>query len=158
MKLTAYCTELIDLVKLHLLPAANSASESVRYLTLSADAARWLAQWIDPVDRSSIIEKSQRDYESAIAFENELYYLDTDLLTAKMNFSCLLHDVKGEVQDGIAFAAQTYRKAYNSMGCDSWSERTLVFLMEMLKENVEIWLKEQGCPDNEEAKNLLGLC
>lgn len=150
------CSDILDVLDKHLIPAASTSESKVFYYKMKGDYFRYLAEFATGDDRKEAAENSLTAYKAAS------YTANTDLppthpirLGLALNFSVFYYEILNSPDRACHLAKQAFDDAIaelDTLSEDSYKDSTLI--MQLLRDNLTLWTSDmQGEEDKGDDKD-----
>nr|QWE91341.1 tyrosine 3-monooxygenase/tryptophan 5-monooxygenase activation protein [Placidida sp.] len=147
------CHDILNVLKNHLVPAAEGVEAKVFYLKMAGDYHRYLAEFLSGDDHKGAAKEAADSYQQAMDTA------DTDMaampstnpirLGLALNFSVFYYEILNEPQKACALAKQAFDDAVadlDTLSEDSYKDATLI--MQLLRDNLTLWTSDaEGADD-----------
>merc|ERR1712232_919271 len=144
------CSDILEVLDKHLIPAASTSESKVFYYKVKGDYYRYLAEFATGDDRKEAAENSLTAYKAASDTAN------TDLppthpirLGLALNFSVFYYEILNSPDRVCHLAKQAFDDAIaelDTLSEDSYKDSTLI--MQLLRDNLTLWTSDmQGEED-----------
>jgi len=149
------CSDILEVLDKHLIPAASTSESKVFYYKMKGDYYRYLAEFATGDDRKEAAENSLTAYKAASDTAN------TDLppthpirLGLALNFSVFYYEILNSPDRACHLAKQAFDDAIaelDTLSEDSYKDSTLI--MQLLRDNLTLWTSDmQGEEDKADDK------
>merc|ERR1712232_1491260 len=149
------CSDILEVLDKHLIPAASTSESKVFYYKVKGDYYRYLAEFATGDDRKEAAENSLTAYKAASDTAN------TDLppthpirLGLALNFSVFYYEILNSPDRACHLAKQAFDDAIaelDTLSEDSYKDSTLI--MQLLRDNLTLWTSDmQGEEDKADDK------
>ncbi|KAM3615005.1 uncharacterized protein V6R79_022070 [Siganus canaliculatus] len=151
------CSEVLDLLKNHLIPKAAEAESKVFYLKMKGDYHRYLAEVATGEKKDGIIQDSRTAYQSAFEIsEKEMQPTHPIRLGLALNFSVFYYEILNSPDDACRLAKKAFDDAIaelDTLSEDSYKDSTLI--MQLLRDNLTLWTSDNQVEgeDTEEPRD-----
>jgi len=150
------CSDILEVLDKHLIPAASTSESKVFYYKMKGDYYRYLAEFATGDDRKEAAENSLTAYKAASDTAN------TDLppthpirLGLALNFSVFYYEILNSPDRACHLAKQAFDDAIaelDTLSEDSYKDSTLI--MQLLRDNLTLWTSDmQGEEDKGDDKD-----
>lgn len=149
-ELTELCAEMLALVDKRLLPATTSHEGRVFFDKTRGDYYRYLAEIQVDHERSASAQRALEAYKQASATAMaELSPTHPLRLGLALNFSVFYYDILASPAQACGLAKRAFDDAIaelDALSDDSYRDATLI--MQLLRDNLSLWLSEDNDDDN----------
>jgi hypothetical protein len=154
-ELLEQCTIVLNLLDDYLISTATDAEaeSKVFYMKMKGDYFRYLAEVADGEKRDGIVMKSHQAYEDAQVIAKES--LDSThpvRLGLALNYSVFHYEIQHDPVKACKLAKESFDKAVaelDNLDQDSYKDSTLI--MQLLRDNLTLWMSEQEDPPTDDA-------
>mmetsp|Transcript_32859 Transcript_32859/g.37630 ORF Transcript_32859/g.37630 Transcript_32859/m.37630 type:complete len:240 (-) Transcript_32859:60-779(-) len=148
-ELEANCKKIINIVLEKSLPKATDDEAKVFYLKMIGDYYRYTAETAKGDKLAEVTENARKYYEDATAAAKSLKPYNSNKLGLALNFSVFHYELKNDSAKACTIAEEALngaRDEIDNMGNDE--ARDALSIIELLKENLDLWKEEEGNDDN----------
>jgi len=145
-ELNKMCQSVLDVLKNHLIPKANSDEASIFYYKMQGDYYRYLAEVLSGDRKSSVSESALQAYQKATDVASKTLPATHPIrLGLALNFSVFYYEILSKPEDAIKIAKTAFDDAISDLdsvgvGEDSYKDSTLI--MQLLRDNLTLWTSE----------------
>lgn len=153
-ELTKLCDAVLSLLTDYLIPNATDNESKVFYMKMKGDYYRYLAEVAEGAKRDEIVEDSRRSYEEASAIAKELDPTHPVRLGLALNYSVFYYEIQGSPDKACNLAKDSFDSAVaelDNLDQDSYKDSTLI--MQLLRDNLTLWMSEQEGEDEDKEKD-----
>ena len=148
-ELEANCNKIISIVNEHCLPKAGDDEAKVFYLKMIGDYYRYTAETATGDKLAEVTEKAMKYYEDATNAAKSLKPYNSNKLGLALNFSVFYYELKNDSSKACAIAEEALNGARDEIdNMDNDEARDALSIIELLKENLDLWKEEEGGDDN----------
>lgn len=158
------CTDMLDVLDKHLIPAASTGESKVFYFKMKGDYHRYLAEFATGNDRKEAAEHSLMAYKTASDVANtELPTTHPIRLGLALNFSVFYYEILNSPDRACRLAKAAFDDAIaelDTLSEESYKDSTLI--MQLLRDNLTLWTSdmqaeaEDGEPAKDEVQTVEG--
>jgi len=153
LELANICTDVLEVIDRHLIPAASSGESKVFYLKMKGDYFRYQAEYTSGNSRKEAAENSLVAYKAAFEIAQEqLPATHPVRLGLALNFSVFYYEILNSPDRACHLAKQAFDEAVaglDSIGEESYKDSTVI--MQLLRDNLSLWTSEDN-PDVAEKR------
>lgn len=143
------CQKIIDIVKDKSLPKASDDEAKVFYLKMIGDYYRYTAETATGDKLSEVTENAKKYYEQATEAAKNLKPYNSNKLGLALNFSVFHYELKNDSSKACTIAEEALNGARDEIdNMDNEEARDALSIIELLKENLDLWKEEEGGDDN----------
>ena len=143
------CQKIIDIVKDKSLPKASDDEAKVFYLKMIGDYYRYTAETATGDKLSEVTENAKTYYEQATEAAKALKPYNSNKLGLALNFSVFHYELKNDSAKACQIAEEALNGARDEIdNMDNDEARDALSIIELLKENLDLWKEEEGGEDN----------
>ncbi|XP_061529699.1 14-3-3-like protein [Phycodurus eques] len=148
-ELKGICQDVLDLLKVHLIPKATSPESKVFYLKMKGDYHRYQAEVATGDDKQEIIKDSEQAYQEA--FDSSTQHMQPTnpiRLGLALNFSVFYYEIHNSPEKACQLAQTAFDNAIaelETLNDDSYKDSTLI--MQLLRDNLTLWNSDNQCED-----------
>jgi len=144
-ELEEICSNILDIIKNHLIPNSASNEGKVFYYKMKGDYHRYLAEFQSGEVRKDSAAKALEAYDQAskIAVDN-LAPTHPIRLGLALNFSVFYYEILNSPTNACQLAKQAFDDAIaelDSLSEESYKDSTLI--MQLLRDNLTLWTSDQ---------------
>jgi len=145
-ELQSLCSDVLSIIKDHLLPGAGDAEGKVFFLKMSGDYHRYLAEFKTGPEHKVEGENAESKYSEAtkIAAE-ELKSTHPIRLGLALNYSVMMYEILNDKEKACETAKVAFDDAISELDQleeDSYKDATLI--MQLLRDNLTLWTSEES--------------
>lgn len=137
------CDRALDVLKNHLVPAAEAGEPKAFYLKMQADYYRYEAEFAeaDSASRQEIAQLAEQSYtEATQEAQANLQTTHPVRLGLALNFSVFQHEVLGETAAAVVTAQAALNNALADVaGLSEEASRDANQTIQLLRDNLELW-------------------
>ena len=149
-ELEANCNKIISIVKDYSLPKAGDDEARVFYLKMIGDYYRYTAETAQGDKLSEVTEKANEFYQKATQAASALKPYNSNKLGLALNYSVFYYELKNDSSKACAIAEEALNGARDEIdNMDNEEARDALSIIELLKENLDLWKEEDGGEDNQ---------
>jgi 14-3-3 protein epsilon len=142
------CQKIINIVKEKSLPKASDDEAKVFYLKMIGDYYRYTAETATGDKLAEVTENAKKYYEQATDAAKPLKPYNSNKLGLALNFSVFHYELKNDSNKACQIAEEALNGARDEIdNMDNDEARDALSIIELLKENLDLW-KEEGGDDN----------
>lgn len=147
-ELAANCEKVINIIKDESLPKAKDDEAKVFYLKMIGDYYRYTAEAATGDQLAAVTENALKYYNQATEAGKPLKPYNSTKLGLALNFSVFYYELKNDSAKACTIAEQALNEAKEKIDeMDNEEARDALSIIELLKENLDLW-KEEGGDDN----------
>jgi len=145
-ELNKMCQSVLDVLKNHLIPRANSDEASIFYYKMQGDYYRYLAEVLSGDRKGSVSSSALEAYQKATDIASKTLPATHPIrLGLALNFSVFYYEILSRPEDAIKIAKTAFDDAISDLdsvgvGEDSYKDSTLI--MQLLRDNLTLWTSE----------------
>jgi 14-3-3 protein epsilon len=148
-ELKTICSDVLDVLNSHLIPAASSGESKVFYYKMKGDYHRYLAEFSSGNDRKEAAENSLVAYKAAsdVAIA-ELAPTHPIRLGLALNFSVFYYEILNAPDRACQLAKTAFDEAIaelDTLSEESYKDSTLI--MQLLRDNLTLWTSDMHQDD-----------
>ena len=148
-ELAANCEKVINIVKEQALPKAEDDEAKVFYLKMIGDYYRYNAEAASGDQLSAVTENALKYYDEATEAAKQLKPYNSTKLGLALNFSVFYYELKNDSSKACTIAEEALEGAKSEIdNMDNDEARDALSIIELLKENLDLWKEEEGADDN----------
>lgn len=145
-ELNTICSDILNIIDKHLIPAATSGESKVFYYKMKGDYHRYLAEFATGNDRKECAENSLVAYKAAsdIAM-TELPPTHPIRLGLALNFSVFYYEILNSPDRACRLAKAAFDDAIaelDTLSEESYKDSTLI--MQLLRDNLTLWTSDMA--------------
>ena len=153
-ELASNCNKVISIVKDKCLQKAKEDEAKVFYLKMIGDYYRYTAESAIGDQLSAVTENALKYYDEATQAAGPLKPYNSTKLGLALNFSVFYYELKNDSSKACAIAEEALNGAKEKIDeMDNEEARDALSIIELLKENLDLWKEEEG-NDGEEVQDL----
>lgn len=145
------CNEILDVLDVHLVPAANVPESRVFFYKMKGDYLRYLAEFTTGGDRKEAAEKSLTAYKDATGIaESHLNPTHPIRLGLALNFSVFYYEILNSPERACNLAKTAFDSAIaelDTLSEESYKDSTLI--MQLLRDNLTLWTSDAQGDDKD---------
>jgi 14-3-3 protein epsilon len=143
------CDKIIKIVKDQALPKAGDDEAKVFYLKMIGDYYRYTAETAQGDKLSEVVENALKYYEDATKAGADLKPYNSTRLGLALNFSVFHYELKNDSAKACTIAEEALNGARDGIDdMDNEEARDALSIIELLKENLDLWKDDEGNDDN----------
>ena len=148
-ELESNCQKIINIVDEKCLPKASDDEAKVFYLKMIGDYYRYTAETATGDKLSEVTEKAKEFYEKATEAAKALKPYNSNKLGLALNFSVFHYELKNDSSTACKIAEEALNGARDEIdNMDNDEARDALSIIELLKENLDLWKEDEGGDDN----------
>lgn len=148
-ELAANCEKVIKIVKDKALPKAGDDEAKVFYLKMIGDYYRYTAETATGDKLAKVTDSALDFYDQATKAGAGLKPYNSTRLGLALNFSVFHYELKNDSSKACAIAEEALNGARDEIdNMDNEEARDALSIIELLKENLDLWKEEDGGEDN----------
>lgn len=145
------CQDVLDLLKDHLIPKADTPESQVFYMKMQGDYFRYLAEVKTDESKQEQIEKSRNAYQGAMQISKaEMPPTHPIRLGLALNFSVFHYEIANSPEQACMLAKTAFDDAIaelDTLNEESYKDSTLI--MQLLRDNLTLWTSDsENTEDN----------
>ena len=144
-ELFAKCKNVIKVIDTQLLKKAEDDEAKVFYIKMKGDYNRYIAEYASDDLKTQVAEDALNAYNEASTIAKNLGVLNPIALGLALNFSVFYYEVKNDHDTACKIATEAIEKAdkeLQNIDEDADENRDTVSIVNLLKENLEMWKSE----------------
>ena len=144
-ELTKMCTDVLVTIDNFLLKRAEDDEAKVFYLKMKGDYNRYVAEYATGDLKQKVSEDALNFYKAAVEAAKSLPAIHPIYLGLSLNFSVFYYEVINDHETACKIAKDTLDHANNenpNIDEDDETQRDAVSILNLLKENLEMWKLE----------------
>ena len=144
-ELFAKCKNVIKVIDTQLLKKAEDDEAKVFYIKMKGDYNRYIAEYASDDLKTQVAEDALNAYNEASTIAKNLGVLNPIALGLALNFSVFYYEVKNDHDTACKIATEAIEKADKELPNideDADENRDTVSIVNLLKENLEMWKRE----------------
>ena len=144
-ELTKKCQNVIKAIDTQLLKKAEDDEAKVFYIKMKGDYNRYIAEYAVDDLKTKVAEDALNAYNEASSIAKSLPVLNPIALGLALNFSVFYYEVKNDHDTACKIASEAIDKADKELPNideDAEENRDTVSIVNLLKENLEMWKSE----------------
>ena len=143
------CQKIINIVEKDALPKAADDEAKVFYLKMIGDYFRYTAETASGDKLAEVTEKAMKYYTDATEAAKSLKPYNSNKLGLALNFSVFYYELKNDSAKACTIAEEALNGARDEIdNMDNDEARDALSIIELLKENLDLWKEEEGGDDN----------
>ena len=148
-ELAANCEKIIEIVKNEALPKASDDEAKVFYLKMIGDYYRYTAETASGEKLAEVTDNAMNYYDQATTAATALKPYNSTRLGLALNFSVFHYELKNDSAKACSIAEEALNGARDEIdNMDNEEARDALSIIELLKENLDLWKDEEGGDDN----------
>lgn len=144
-ELTKSCQSILASIDSNLVPKATDDEAKVFYIKMKGDYNRYIAEYAQGDLKEKVANDALAAYEQASDLSKSLPTMNPIALGLALNFSVFYYEVKNDHTKAISIASESYDKASKELPNideDAEENRDAVSIVNLLKENLDMWKSE----------------
>ncbi|XP_065198808.1 14-3-3-like protein 2 [Sycon ciliatum] len=145
------CSEVLVLLKDHLIVNSKTEESKVFYLKMKGDYHRYLAEVATGADRDAIVGDSQESYQEAFDIaKTGMQPTHPIRLGLALNFSVFFYEILNSPEKACHLAKQAFDDAIaelDTLNEESYKDSTLI--MQLLRDNLTLWTSDTATEDQD---------
>jgi 14-3-3 protein epsilon len=143
-ELNKYCSEIINLLDVNLIPKASSAEGKVFYLKMKGDYYRYITEYTSGEDNVSAGAKAGEAYEQASEKGRaDLKTTHPIRLGLALNYSVYYYEVKNDPKNACTLAKQAFDDAIADIEqIEEEQYKDATSIMQLIRDNLTLWTGE----------------
>lgn len=154
-ELANICTDILNILDKHLIPASTSGDSKVFYYKMKGDYHRYLAEFASGQPRKDAAENSLVAYRAASDIAvTELPPTNPIRLGLALNFSVFYYEILNSPERACHLAKQAFDDAIaelDTLSEESYKDSTLI--MQLLRDNLTLWTSDMAGEGEEKQQN-----
>jgi hypothetical protein len=143
------CQKVIDIVNQNCLPKAGDDEAKVFYLKMIGDYYRYTAETASGDKLAEVTENANKYYQQATEAAASLKPYNSNKLGLALNYSVFFYELKNDSSKACTIAEEALNGARDEIdNMDNDEARDALSIIELLKENLDLWKEEEGGEDN----------
>jgi 14-3-3 protein epsilon len=148
-ELSNLCEAIIKSVNDHSLKKADSPESKTFYLKMIGDYYRYIAECVKGDKLAEVTEFALQFYTKAAAAAKELPSYNSTRLGLSLNFSVFFYELKNDSKKACELAQEALDGAKADIeSMDNDDARDAISIVELLKENLDLWKEAEGENDD----------
>ena len=148
-ELETNCQKIINIVKDRCLAKAGDDEAKVFYLKMIGDYYRYTAETATGDKLAEVTENARKYYEQATTAAKTLKPYNSNKLGLALNYSVFHYELKNDSAKACSIAEEALNGARDEIdNMDNEEARDALSIIELLKENLDLWKEEEGGEDN----------
>lgn len=148
-ELQANCQKVINIVKEKCLTKNLKDEAKVFYLKMIGDYYRYTAETATGDLLAEVTENARKYYEQATAAAVNLKPYNSNKLGLALNYSVFHYELKNDSAKACVIAEEALNGARDEIdNMDNDEARDALSIIELLKENLDLWKEDEGAEDN----------
>ena len=149
-ELESNCNKIISIVNDFCLPKAEDDEAKVFYLKMIGDYYRYTAETATGGKLEEVTENASKFYQQATDAAGKLKPYNSNKLGLALNFSVFWYELKNDSSKACSIAEEALNGARDEIdNMDNDEARDALSIIELLKENLDLWKEEEGGEDNQ---------
>jgi 14-3-3 protein epsilon len=145
------CSKIISIVKDKSLPKASDSEAKVFYLKMIGDYYRYTAETAKDDKLAEVIKQALKYYDEASEAAKELKPYNSNKLGLALNFSVFHYELMNSPSTACKIAEEALNGARDEIdSMDNDEARDALSIIELLKENLDLWKEEEADDANGE--------
>jgi len=150
-ELSALCEDIIKAVDEKAYPKADSPESKTFYLKMIGDYYRYIAECVKGDKLAEVTEKANEYYGKATTEAKELPTYNSTRLGLALNYSVFYYELKNDSKKACELAQEALDGAKQDIeSMDNDEARDALSIVELLKENLDLWKEAEGEGDDQE--------
>ena len=147
-ELAGNCDKIIKIVNDYALPKAGDDEAKVFYLKMIGDYYRYTAETAQGDKLAEVTENALKYYDQATQAAAALKPYNSTRLGLALNFSVFHYELKNDSSKACVIAEEALNGARDGIdNMDNEEARDALSIIELLKENLDLWKDEEGGED-----------
>ena len=145
-ELTKTCKNVLKVIDDELLKKAEDDEAKVFYIKMKGDYNRYIAEYAENELKKEVTEDALKSYNEATAIAKNLKVLNSIALGLALNFSVFYYEVMNDHDKAIQIASEALdnaNKELPNIDEDAEEYRDTVSIVNLLKENLDMWKSEE---------------
>jgi len=143
------CDKIIKIVETQALPKAKEEEAKVFYLKMIGDYYRYTAETAQGDKLAEVTESALKYYDDATQAAKDLKPYNSTKLGLALNFSVFYYELKNDSAKACVIAEEALNGARDEIdNMDNEEARDALSIIELLKENLDLWKDDEGGEDN----------
>jgi len=150
-ELTKTCKNVLSMIDSELMKKASDDEAKVFYTKMKGDYNRYIAEYADGDLKKEVSDSALASYNEATDHAKNLPVLNPIGLGLALNFSVFYYEVMNDHAKAIQIASDALDKANKELPNideDAEENRDTVSIVNLLKENLDMWKSEEEGGDN----------
>ena len=150
-ELTKTCKNVLKVIDEDLLKKAEDDEAKVFYVKMKGDYNRYIAEYAEGDLKKQVSDDALKSYNDASETAKSLPVLNPIALGLALNFSVFYYEVMNDHSKAIEIASQSLDKANKELPNideDADDNRDTVSIVNLLKENLDMWKSEEDDAEN----------
>jgi len=151
-ELTKMCSNVISVIVDYLLKRTEDSEAKVFYLKMRGDYNRYIAEYAHGELKQKVTDEALAAYKEASAESRNLSGINPITLGLALNFSVFYYEVMNDHEQACILAKNTLdlanKELPQNVDEDDEQYRDAVSILNLLKENLEMWRAEENEGDN----------
>lgn len=149
-ELAANCEKVINIIKDNSLPKASEDEAKVFYLKMIGDYYRYTAEAATGDQLAAVTENALKYYDQATEAGKPLKPYNSTKLGLALNFSVFHYELKNDSAKACVIAEEALNGAKEKIDeMDNDEARDALSIIELLKENLDLWKEDDGGDGND---------
>ena len=145
-ELTKTCKNVLKVIDDELLKKAEDDEAKVFYIKMKGDYNRYIAEYAENELKKEVTEDALKSYNEATTIAKNLKVLNSTALGLALNFSVFYYEVMNDHDKAIQIASEALdnaNKELPNIDEDAEEYRDTVSIVNLLKENLDMWKSEE---------------
>ena len=139
------CEDIINAVQTHSLEKSTDADGKTFYLKMIGDYYRYIAECASGDKLAEVTEKADEFYGKATEEAKNLPTYNSTRLGLALNYSVFYYELKNNSKKACEFAQEALDGAKQDIeSMDNEDARDAISIVELLKENLDLWKEAEG--------------
>ena len=148
-ELSKLCEDIIKSVNDYSLKRAETSESKTFYLKMIGDYYRYIAECVKGDKLAEVTENALQFYAKAQAAAKELPSYNSTRLGLSLNFSVFYYELKNDSKKACELAQEALDGAKADIeSMDNDEARDAISIVELLKENLDLWKEAEGENDD----------
>lgn len=146
-ELTKSCQGILRSIDEQLIKKAEDNEAKVFYIKMKGDYNRYIAEYANDDLKEKVSKDALSSYEEATNLSKGLPTMNPIALGLALNFSVFYYEVMNDHKKAIEIAEESYKKAETELPNideDAEENRDAVSIVNLLKENLDMWKSEEN--------------
>ena len=148
-ELSRLCEDIIKAVNDYSIKRATTPESKAFYLKMIGDYYRYIAECVKGDKLAEVTQKALEFYTQANEVAKELPSYNSTRLGLSLNFSVFYYELKNDSKKACELAQEALDGAKADIeSMDNDEARDAISIVELLKENLDLWKEAEGDDDN----------
>ena len=148
-ELSRLCEDIIKAVNDYSIKRATTPESKAFYLKMIGDYYRYIAECVKGDKLAEVTQKALDFYTQANEVAKELPSYNSTRLGLSLNFSVFYYELKNDSKKACELAQEALDGAKADIeSMDNDEARDAISIVELLKENLDLWKEAEGDDDN----------